>query len=112
MKDRVVSETKLRLLHAGEQLFRTQGYAGTGLKQLSQAADAPWGSLYHFFPDGKEQLGAEIVAYAGELYRAGCKPRLNDTTIPRKRSNAFSSARPKSSRRATTGTAAPSPPLR
>jgi AcrR family transcriptional regulator len=73
MKDRAVSETKQRLLHAGEQLFRTQGYAGTGLKQLSQAAEAPWGSLYHFFPDGKEQLGAEIVAYAGEFYRAGCQ---------------------------------------
>jgi AcrR family transcriptional regulator len=71
MKDRAVSETKQRLLHVGEQLFRAQGYAGTGLKQLSQAADAPWGSLYHFFPEGKEQLGVEIVAYAGELYRAG-----------------------------------------
>ncbi len=73
MKDRAVSETRQRLLRAGEQLFRTQGYEGTGLKQLSQAAEAPWGSLYHFFPDGKEQLGAEIVAYAGELYRAGCQ---------------------------------------
>ena len=73
MKDRAVSETKQRLLRAGEQLFRTQGYAGTGLKQLSQAADAPWGSLYHFFPDGKEQLGGEILAYVGELYRAGCQ---------------------------------------
>ncbi len=76
MKDRAVSETKQRLLRVGEQLFRTQGYAGTGLKQLSQAADAPWGSLYHFFPDGKEQLGVEIVAYAGELYRAGLQAAL------------------------------------
>jgi TetR/AcrR family transcriptional regulator, lmrAB and yxaGH operons repressor len=76
MKDRAVSETKQRLLHAGEQLFRTQGYAGTGLKQLSQAAEAPWGSLYHFFPDGKEQMGAEILAYAGELYRAGLQAAL------------------------------------
>jgi AcrR family transcriptional regulator len=76
MKDRAVSETKQRLLRAGEQLFGTQGYAGTGLKQLSRAADAPWGSLYHFFPDGKEQLGTEIVAYAGELYRAGLQAGL------------------------------------
>ena len=94
MKDRAVSETKQRLLHAGQQLFHTQGYAGTGLKQLSQAAEAPWGSLYHFFPDGKDRLGAEIVAYAGELYRAACRPPLNDTRIRRRRSNAFSSARP------------------
>lgn len=70
MTGRAVSETRERLLRAGEQLFRAQGYEGTGLKQLSQAAGAPWGSLYHFFPSGKEQLGAEIVAYAGELYRA------------------------------------------
>src|SRR5208282_4253276 len=76
MKDRAVSETKQRLLRAGEQLFRTQGYAATGLKQLTQAADAPWGSLYHFFPDGKEQMGAEIVAYAGDLYRAGLQAAL------------------------------------
>ncbi len=76
MKGRAIPETKQRLLRAGERLFRTQGYAGTGLKQLSQAAEAPWGSLYHFFPNGKEQLGAEIVTYAGELYRAGLQVAL------------------------------------
>jgi TetR/AcrR family transcriptional repressor of lmrAB and yxaGH operons len=71
MKGRAVSDTRQRLLRAGEQLFRTQGYAGTGLKQLTAAAQAPWGSMYHFFPGGKEQLGAEILEWAGEFYRAG-----------------------------------------
>jgi len=71
MKDRTQPDTRERLLRAGEQLFRTQGYAGTGLKQLTQTADAPWGSLYHFFPEGKEQLGTEILRYAGQLYGAG-----------------------------------------
>jgi len=73
MKERPISATKQRLLNAGEQLFRTQGYAATGLKELTQAAEAPWGSMYHFFPDGKEQLGAEILRYAGEFYGAGCQ---------------------------------------
>jgi len=71
MKDRTISDTKKRLLRAGEQLFRTRGYAGTGLKQLTQVAEAPWGSMYHFFPGGKEQLGVEVVSFAGEFYRAG-----------------------------------------
>jgi TetR/AcrR family transcriptional repressor of lmrAB and yxaGH operons len=74
--------TKQRLLNAGEQLFRTQGYAATGLKELTQAAEAPWGSMYHFFPDGKEQLGAEIVRYAGEFYGAGCQATFDRFVDP------------------------------
>jgi AcrR family transcriptional regulator len=63
-----MSETKERLLRAGERLFRAQGYSGTGLKQLAAAAQAPWSSMYHFFPDGKEQLAEEVIRYGGELY--------------------------------------------
>jgi TetR/AcrR family transcriptional regulator, lmrAB and yxaGH operons repressor len=63
-----MSETKERLLRAGEKLFRAQGYSGTGLKQLAKEARAPWSSMYHFFPNGKEQLAEEVVRYAGDLY--------------------------------------------
>jgi len=49
-------------------LFRRQGYAGTGIKQILAAANAPFGSLYHFFPGGKEQLGAETIRVSGRLY--------------------------------------------
>jgi AcrR family transcriptional regulator len=63
-----MAETKDRLLRAGEKLFRAQGYSGTGLKQLAAEADAPWSSMYHFFPGGKEQLAEEVLRYAGELY--------------------------------------------
>lgn len=61
-------DTRTRLLEAAAQLFREQGYAGTGLKQITAAGEAPWGSLYHFFPRGKEQLGAEAVAHSGDRY--------------------------------------------
>jgi TetR/AcrR family transcriptional regulator, lmrAB and yxaGH operons repressor len=63
-----MSATKDRLLRAGERLFRAQGYSGTGLKQLAAEAEAPWSSMYHFFPDGKEQLAEEAIRYGGELY--------------------------------------------
>jgi AcrR family transcriptional regulator len=71
MAARRPSDTRERLLRAGEELFRLQGYSGTGLKELGRAADAPWGSIYHFFPDGKAQLGAKVVGHAGAFYGAG-----------------------------------------
>ncbi len=63
-----MSDTKERLLVTGERLFRAQGYSGTGLKLLAQEAEAPWSSMYHFFPGGKQQLGAEVVRYAAGRY--------------------------------------------
>ena len=62
-------DTKERLLRAGEKLFRSQGYSGTGLKQLAKEAGAPWSSMYHFFPLGKEQLAAEAHARGGGVAR-------------------------------------------
>ncbi|HEY3708763.1 MAG TPA: TetR/AcrR family transcriptional regulator [Amycolatopsis sp.] len=62
--------TKDRILAAGAELFRQGGYAGTGVKQIVEAAGAPFGSLYHFFPGGKEQLGEEVVRSSGMQYIA------------------------------------------
>ncbi len=63
-----VAGTKERIMDSSAELFRRQGYAGTGIKQILAAANAPFGSLYHFFPGGKEQLGAETIRSSGALY--------------------------------------------
>jgi AcrR family transcriptional regulator len=63
-----VTTTKDRILDASAELFGRQGYAGTGVKQIVAAANAPFGSLYHFFPGGKEQLGAEVIRWSGAIY--------------------------------------------
>ncbi|MGW4062045.1 TetR/AcrR family transcriptional regulator [Amycolatopsis sp. NPDC004747] len=62
--------TKERIMAAGAELFRRNGYAGTGLKQIVAEANAPFGSLYHFFPGGKEQLGEEVIRTSGLAYIA------------------------------------------
>ena len=49
-------------------MFRRNGYTGTGVKQVAAAAGAQLGSLYHFFPGGKEQLAEEVIRTAGTLY--------------------------------------------
>jgi AcrR family transcriptional regulator len=63
-----MTRTKERILDASSELFRRQGLTGTGLKQILAQAEAPFGSLYHHFPGGKDQLAAETLARAGAYY--------------------------------------------
>jgi TetR/AcrR family transcriptional regulator, lmrAB and yxaGH operons repressor len=54
-----------RLVRSAAALFRQHGYAATGINDILKTAGAPKGSFYHYFPGGKEELGAEAVRYAG-----------------------------------------------
>jgi len=60
--------TRDRIVDATAECFRRQGYMATGLKQIASEADAAFGSLYHFFPGGKEELGAEVIRWSGRMY--------------------------------------------
>src|SRR5919198_6286427 len=60
--------TKERILDSSAELFRRQGFTGTGVKQIAAEARAPFGSLYHFFPGGKQQLGEEVIRWSGDMY--------------------------------------------
>jgi AcrR family transcriptional regulator len=63
-----MTDTRERIVDASAELMRRQGYAATGVKQIVEAAKAPFGSIYHFFPGGKEELGAEAIRRSGALY--------------------------------------------
>ena len=63
-----MTDTRDRILETSAELFRRQGYSATGVKQIVTEARAPFGSLYHFFPGGKEQLGAEAIRLSGKMY--------------------------------------------
>jgi AcrR family transcriptional regulator len=64
-----VSDTRDRIVTVTAELFRRNGYTGTGLKEISGGSGAPVGSLYHFFPGGKEQLAAEVLRESGAGYQ-------------------------------------------
>lgn len=55
--------TKLRILKTASRLFQKQGYHATGLSQIIRESKAPKGSLYYYFPEGKEQLAIEAIYY-------------------------------------------------
>lgn len=68
-------DTRSRLVIAAAALLQRQGYEGTSIKRIIAEAGATFGSLYHFFPDGKEQLAAEALKYGAadfaQLLREG-----------------------------------------
>ena len=61
--------TKDRIMETTAQLFQRYGYTGTGLKQIVAEANAPFGSIYHHFPNGKAQLGEEVIRRSGQMYK-------------------------------------------
>jgi AcrR family transcriptional regulator len=69
METEVATDTRDRILDASRTLFQRQGYAATGIKQILAEADAAFASLYHFFPDGKDQLAAEAIRTSGRMYQ-------------------------------------------
>ena len=60
--------TRERIVTATNELFRRQGYNGTSLKDITGAADATTGSVYHFWPGGKDDLTVEVLMTSGAAY--------------------------------------------
>lgn len=54
-----------RLVRSAAQLIRRQGVSGTGVREIVADAEAPRGSLRHYFPDGKVQLVSEALIMMG-----------------------------------------------
>jgi TetR/AcrR family transcriptional repressor of lmrAB and yxaGH operons len=54
--------TRDRLVQAAIALFQTQGYFATSVNDILVDAQAPKGSLYHYFPGGKADLAMAAIA--------------------------------------------------
>jgi TetR/AcrR family transcriptional regulator, lmrAB and yxaGH operons repressor len=65
-----VQATRQRLVESSAELFGRHGFSGTGVKAILTASDAPFGSMYHFFPGGKDELGAAAIQHSGLGFKA------------------------------------------
>lgn len=62
-----MSNAREQILQTTCVLLEKQGFHGTGLNEIVKESGAPKGSLYHYFPAGKEQITAEAVMQAGQI---------------------------------------------
>ncbi len=58
--------TRRRILDTTRRLLAEAGTTGTGLKQIVAASGVAYGSVYHQFPDGKDELVAAAIEDAGD----------------------------------------------
>ena len=57
----MVKDTRQKILNATSHLFERQGYHATGLNEIVKESGTPRGSLYYYFPEGKEEIASESV---------------------------------------------------
>lgn len=57
--------TRDRLVGAMSTSLRANGHGSSAIKDVLEAADVTAGSMYHFFPGGKDELAAAAVMEVG-----------------------------------------------
>jgi len=76
------ADTRTRIREAASALFRRDGYSATGLKRIAAESSAPFGSIYHFFPGGKQELAEDAVRTSGAEYQRMVAALLHSVADP------------------------------
>jgi TetR/AcrR family transcriptional regulator, lmrAB and yxaGH operons repressor len=77
-----MASTREQIIHKTCELLESQGYHATGLNQIVAESGSPKGSLYYYFPDGKEGLTEEAIDYTGRIVEERIRHNLAGTTDP------------------------------
>lgn len=57
------------LMNGFLEVFRNVGYEGASLNELARATGLKKSSLYHRFPEGKQQMAREVLEHVGSRMR-------------------------------------------
>ena len=58
------TDSREKILNVAANLFQIKGYNATGLNEILKESGSPKGSLYYYFPRGKEELALEAINLA------------------------------------------------
>lgn len=67
-----------RMVRSAAQLIRRKGVSGSGMREIVTEADAPRGSLQHYFPGGKEELVSDALLWMGDVAARRTKRCLSE----------------------------------
>ena len=62
--------TRTRMLVSAAEVLRERGAAGLTIDEVLSRSGAPRGSVYHHFPEGRNQILSEALKYAGDSLTA------------------------------------------
>ena len=68
------------LIETASRLFKVRGYCGVGLNDIIEESGIPKGSLYYYFPKGKEQLAIAAIENTKKLVMEDIKHIFNKTS--------------------------------
>ncbi|MBC3917123.1 TetR/AcrR family transcriptional regulator [Undibacterium sp. CY18W] len=63
----MASDVRQRMIEGAMTLLAQRGLQSTSFSEVVATTGAPRGSLYHHFPDGKDQLVAAAIDLAGDV---------------------------------------------
>lgn len=69
-------DTRSKILNSASKLFFSNGYHATGLNSILKVSEAPKGSLYYYFPKGKEELALEAIKVVKDNIKEEIKENL------------------------------------
>ncbi len=76
------TDSREKILTAAAMLFQVKGYNATGLNEILKESGSPKGSLYYYFPGGKEELALEAIKLANEAIQKRLKSALDKYLNP------------------------------
>jgi TetR/AcrR family transcriptional regulator, lmrAB and yxaGH operons repressor len=77
-----MTSTREQIIHKTCELLESQGYHATGLNQIVAESGSPKGSLYYYFPDGKEGLTEEAIDHTGRIVEERIRQNLAEVADP------------------------------
>jgi TetR/AcrR family transcriptional repressor of lmrAB and yxaGH operons len=75
--------TRPEIIPALAEIFREHGYEGASLTLIADATGLGKGSLYHFFPGGKEEMAAAVLDAIDGWFHDNVFSPLRDEPDPR-----------------------------
>jgi len=77
--------TRDQLLSRLCETFRAYGYEGASMARIAEATGLGKASLYHYFPEGKQQMAAAVLDWAVQWFEDHVFAPLKSTHPPRQR---------------------------